>query len=271
MAQVTFLGTGGGRWMVITQTRSTSGLWIEFDKTTIVVDPGPGWPLRVKQMALDPRKIDGILVTHAHIDHSDSVSVACEAMTQGGTKNRGVLIAPSDCLNDKSPVILPYLRDRIKEIHTLELATTYTIGGVEISAVHKHDHKTVETYGLFLSTPAANLALVVDGVFHEEMISSYNGVGDKDLMILHTTMAEDGYRVGHLDFQTAEYLIAGTKPNHAVLTHFGLRAHDSFPESIANEISKKTGVRVTASYDGLTLPFGKAVGRERKRLDAFLD
>jgi phosphoribosyl 1,2-cyclic phosphodiesterase len=51
--------------------------------------------------------LDGILLTHKHLDHSGDINVMIEAMTEGGFKKRGVLFAPRDAL-EEDPVVLKY-------------------------------------------------------------------------------------------------------------------------------------------------------------------
>ncbi len=43
---ITFLGTGGARFMIITQMLASGGLWLDIGGTEILVDPGPGCRFR---------------------------------------------------------------------------------------------------------------------------------------------------------------------------------------------------------------------------------
>ena len=42
MISLRFLGTGGARWVVAKQIRSSGGFWLQADGTNVHVDPGPG-------------------------------------------------------------------------------------------------------------------------------------------------------------------------------------------------------------------------------------
>ena len=42
MVTLRFLGTGGARWVVAKQIRSSGGFWLQTDGANIHVDPGPG-------------------------------------------------------------------------------------------------------------------------------------------------------------------------------------------------------------------------------------
>ena len=39
---ITFLGTGGARFMIIRRLLASGGLWLNLSGTEILVDPGPG-------------------------------------------------------------------------------------------------------------------------------------------------------------------------------------------------------------------------------------
>ena len=64
---------------------------------------------------LNPLVLDGIILTHRHLDHSNDINVMIEAMTNGGFKKKGIVFAPSDAL-EEDPVILEYFRDHVDKI-----------------------------------------------------------------------------------------------------------------------------------------------------------
>ena len=87
---ITFLGTGGARFMIISQSLASGGLWFNLDGTQILMDPGPGSIVQVTKRKLNPEELSAIIVSHRHLDHSADVNVMIEAMTEGGFKKRGV-------------------------------------------------------------------------------------------------------------------------------------------------------------------------------------
>ena len=86
---ITFLGTGGARFMIISQLLASGGLWFNLDGTQILMDPGPGCIVQVTKRKLNPEELSAIIVSHRHLDHSADVNVMTEAMTEGGFKKRG--------------------------------------------------------------------------------------------------------------------------------------------------------------------------------------
>ena len=86
MNKIKFLGTGGGRFVVSKQLRKSGGIWISLDNTNILIDPGPGSLINSlsSKPKLNPRELDGVILSHRHIDHSNDVNIIIEAMTNGG-------------------------------------------------------------------------------------------------------------------------------------------------------------------------------------------
>ena len=90
--RITFLGTGGARFVTIMQIRATGGWILWLDGEMIHVDPGPGALVRAKQYGVNLRKLTGIVISHAHPDHTTDAQVVLEAMTEGALKKKGVVI-----------------------------------------------------------------------------------------------------------------------------------------------------------------------------------
>ena len=69
---IKFLGTAGARFVVIKQLRASGGIFFSLSGTNLLVDPGPGCLVKSikSRPSIDPLKIDGIFLSHKHIDHS---------------------------------------------------------------------------------------------------------------------------------------------------------------------------------------------------------
>ena len=77
MDKIKFLGTAGARFVVIKQLRKSGGIWITLDDTNLLIDPGPGSLLRClsSKPKLNPKDLDGIILSHKHIDHSNDINI----------------------------------------------------------------------------------------------------------------------------------------------------------------------------------------------------
>src|SRR5512147_1017173 len=99
---IKFFGTGGARFVAASQVRATGGLWLNYKKTNLFIDPGPGAVVRIHGAKdhFDPGHLDGIILTHKHLDHANDVNILIEAMTDGGFKKRGALFCPEDAVTE---------------------------------------------------------------------------------------------------------------------------------------------------------------------------
>ena len=81
MAFLKFLGTAGARFVMIEQLRSSGGIWVSYKDTNVLIDPGPGSIVRcaASRPKLNPTKLDGVILTHRHLDHSNSYNSALYA------------------------------------------------------------------------------------------------------------------------------------------------------------------------------------------------
>ncbi len=249
MSSVTFLGTGGGRVVVLNQLRRSGGFWLKLDGVNILQDPGPGCLLMAHQHRLIPRNLDAIILSHRHIDHSNDVNVIIEAMTGGGFQPRGKLLVPTDCLN-VDPVVLQYVRPFV-EITELKEGMTIELHNIKIRFPIKNVH-TVETYGAIYEWNSRRLGYIPDTEYFPELAGAYSGV---DFLILNVVRMRTDKRIHHLNMEEAAGLINDIRPKLTILTHFGLQVLKASPESQAKIISEKTGLKVIAARDGLMVNF----------------
>src|SRR3989338_3519977 len=124
---IKFVGPAGALFFTISQTRSSGGVWISFEGTSILIDPGPGSLVRCLQSTpkLDPSLLDAIILTHRHIDHCNDINIMIEAMTQGGAKKRGIVFLPADMLNGNS-ILLEYFRNLPEKIVSFQEGKSYS-------------------------------------------------------------------------------------------------------------------------------------------------
>lgn len=247
---IKFLGTAGARFVMIKQLRFSAGIWLSYKGTNIIVDPGPGALLRSHKSRpkLDPEKLDGIIVTHKHLDHSNDLNVMIEAMTGGGFKKRGTVLIPSDSLNTGESIVLPYLKEAVADLSELKQGK-YKIGEVEIDVPVRNIHP-VETYGIKFLLDTQIVSLVSDTRFFPELAGAYKG---STVLILNVVFYQGKPGYDHLCLEEALDLVKAVKPEKAVFTHFGMSMLRQGLAGIEKEVRDKLDCDVKFAYDGFRL------------------
>ncbi len=249
---ITFLGTGGARFMIISQILASGGMWLDLGGTEILLDPGPGCIVHATRRKLRAEKLSAIVVSHRHLDHSGDVNVMVEAMTRGGFDRHGRLFTTADALEGE-PIIFSYLRDRLDGVEILEAGKSFTIGDVTMTTPARHVHP-VENYGIVFRTPRHSISYVSDTSYFDDLPDHYR----TDLMIINVVFTEPRSQadhpntpVDHLSIPEVERLVNEVKPKAVLLTHFGMGVWRLKPSKVARSLTEKTGVRVIAARDGM--------------------
>jgi phosphoribosyl 1,2-cyclic phosphodiesterase len=248
---IKFVGTAGARFVVAKQLRSSGGLWLSLQGANLYMDPGPGALVRclTSRPKLEPTHLNGILLSHKHLDHSGDINVMIEAMTEGGYAKKGIVFAPQDALED-DPVIPRYVRSYVDKVEILRENTSYTLGSLRFSTAQKHQH-SVETYGFNFQLGGATLSYITDTKFYPELLDQYPG----DILLMNVVLITEvpGRKIDHLSLTDVRHILEKTKSRVMVLTHFGMRMLQAKPWEIAEHLSAETGKKVIAARDGMTL------------------
>jgi ribonuclease BN (tRNA processing enzyme) len=249
---IKFLGTAGARFVMISQLRYSAGIWFSIDGIQFVVDPGPGTLLRAVKSKpnLNPQKLEGIFLSHRHLDHSCEINLMIEAMTDGGFKKKGIVFAPYDCLYH-DPVILLYCREFVEKIEVLNEGKNYKLKNLNFEIPVKLKH-SVETYGFKINFNDITISYLPDTSFFPQLIDYYK---NSDIIIINTVLYEKKENVQHLCLSEAEEIIKNIKPKNAILTHFGMSMLKNKIWEKKEEISKRAGTEVIIANDGMNFEF----------------
>ena len=242
--KLTFMGTAGARFMVAKQIAASGGLYLEDGSTRISLDPGPGAVVQYAKRKVDLTKLDAIVVSHRHLDHSNDINVMIEAMTDGGFRHRGRVFCPGDAL-DGDPVVLNYLRHFPQEIVRLQPETEYSVGSITFTTSPAHIHQ-VETFGFRFGE---RLGWVTDSAYYEAIAEQHRA----EVMVIHLVLMECHSHLPHLCLDDVERIIRDAKPRLAIITHFGMTVWRAHPWEVAEGLSQRTGVEVKAARDGMSL------------------
>lgn len=242
---ITFLGTAGARVMVANQIQASGGMWMDLQGTHLLVDPGPGSIVQIVKRNLQAESLNAIILSHRHLDHSGDMNIMVEAMTQGGFRPHGTVFLPSDALGPE-PVIYSYLKKYLDSIEILQEGKTYNLNGITFSTPLRHIH-TVETYGIKFKAGERNFAYIADSRYFDKLIENYQC----ELIIINVVFLDNTYKVDHLSIIDVEKIIEGIHPKAVLLTHFGLQLWKANPWEVAKQLTRRTGIKVTAARDGM--------------------
>lgn len=207
--------------------------------------------IRASREHFEPAHLDGIILTHKHMDHSNDVNILIESMTEGGFKRRGTLFAPRDAI-EEDPVVFTFVRNYLDDVVVLRERERYTIKDISFSVPVRHRHP-VETYGLVFHLNKT-IGLISDTRFFEELPDFYR-VDYLIVNVLRSKSIENHEIIEHLAVDDVKRIITRVKPEVAIMTHFGLNMIKEKPHLIAERLSDETGIRVIAAHDGMKWEF----------------
>ena len=251
--KITFLGTGTSTGIPLIGSshpvclsqntkdkRLRSSVKIDFDNYTYIIDCGPDF--RQQMINCNCKKIDGILFTHEHADHSaglDDIRPFCfrnGAIPTYGHKRvldnlstRFSYIFKNDNKYPGAPTVIP---NYIKPNSSLNLNKLKV---VPISYLHAD----LQVYGYRFD----NFAYLTD--LKTIKNSEIKKLKNLDVLVLNAIRIEPHF--SHLNLNEALDLIKIIKPKKTYLTHIShmLGFHD--------DVEKKLPKNVHLSYDGLVI------------------
>lgn len=270
MLSLVFLGTGGGRFATILQTRATGGLYLYSDSTRLHIDPGPGALIRMKECGIDPTKTSAIIVTHNHPDHYNDAEILIEAMTHGCKKKKGMFAASESVLNgfqSLGPSVSKYHSSKPLKTELLKPGMEFELDNLKIRAT-RTAHSDATAFGLRMESHDGVLSLTGDTALKEELFEDHKGA---TVLILSVTRPLNSRIPYHLSTEDAAELAKAIRPKLAILTHFGAKFVSSNPDVQANWVEQKSGVRTISAWDGMTVTLKssecsvqKCISREKK-------
>jgi phosphoribosyl 1,2-cyclic phosphodiesterase len=258
-AELVFLGTGGGRFVTITQKRRTGGFRLLTQKENIHVDPGPGALIYSLEAGLNPQKLKAVLISHRHPDHYANAEVMVESMTRGMLKKRGLLAAPTSILagdDQAGPAISLYHQNMIKQTVSLKPNVNFKVGNIQIFSTPTR-HTDPETVGFKFNIPeVGTIGYTADTEYFQGIEEQFKGVR---LLILSVMRPNGSPWPGHMTPKEAAIIVDAIKPEMVVATHFGMKMIYSGPAYEIKYIEQKTGVPTVAAFDGMKLKINEKI------------
>jgi len=253
-SNVLFLGSGGARFVVARQLRASGGMWFRFGETQLHVDPGPGALVRALSRVppCNPRELSAIVLSHKHLDHAGDATAMIEAMTSGGFRRRGALLAPADALDGEGATVLPYAQRFVERIERLEEhGGPYSVGEVAMHTSIRHVH-SVDTFGMHFAYNDLRVSYLPCGKYFEGLAQDY-AAAKPDVLIVNVLRFSDGMDVDHLTWDAARQVVEHVRPRVAIFQHFGTKMLEANPVALAQRVEDDLGIRAIAARDGLEI------------------
>ena len=254
MTTLTFLGSGGGRFAMITQIKGTGGFRLDTENFHIHIDPGPGALIKSLKEKLNPQKLNCIIVTHAHTDHCTDTAPLIEAMCGGMLHERGTLIASksiTETAGDVGPVLSKYHYSKPKKFITPKYGDIIELEEagekLEIEII-KCNHADPTTFGMKMRFGNKKLGYTSDTEYFEELGELYKGC---DILIINSTRPGAERIPGHLCTEDTIKVLKIAKPKLAILYHIGIKLINAGLQNEVQRIKQESGVDTIAAEDGL--------------------
>jgi ribonuclease BN (tRNA processing enzyme) len=261
-----FLGTAGNLGVV--KTRSSGGFVIQLKDSQLHVDPGPGALTNAGYFGVNVRAHTGILVSHAHLNHSSDLNSLISAMTLNGLDNHGVLVAPESVIKgagSMKPVLSDHHAKQLEKIIVAQPNKKFALNDIEVHALTTKHHDP-HAVGFKIFTPEFVLAYTGDTDYVPELPDVYSGA---DILVVNCQHPGKSKEPG-LCAQDVIKILKKAAPKLCVLTHFGQKMLDAGPLYEAREIQKQSGVQVIAAQDGMSVnPVSYSAELKQKTLNLF--
>lgn len=249
--KITFLGSGGGRFSAISQRRMTGGFRIDnLAGKNYHIDPGPGALVRTYQFGFNPRNLNGVFVSHAHTDHYNDAEILIEAMTRGMTRDQGTIFGSNSVLNGFEkwgPCISQYHQSK-SDVFVLNPDVEHEVNGIKVRGC-RTEHGDPDGAGFQIDYRGFKISYTSDTGYFDGLAQEHEGA---DILIASVLRPGKKSIPGHMCSRNFIDLINEVKPKVAVMTHLGLKMISNNPVTEAKKISKQTGVKTIAAFDGLS-------------------
>jgi len=250
--KLTFLGTGTSQGVpVITckckvcksdderDKRLRTSVLIEVDETNIVIDSGPDF--RQQMLRENVQKLDAILFTHEHKDHTAGLDdvrafnytqrkpmdVYCEERVSNSLKREFAYVFSEFKYPGLPKININIIENKI-----------FTVDGVNIEPI-RVKHLKLPVFGFKIN----DLAYITDANY----ISEQEKEKIKGVKVLVVNALRREEHLSHFTLSQALQLIKEVKPERAYLTHL------SHAMGLYNDIKDELPENVFFAYDGLGL------------------
>lgn len=245
-----FLGTGGARRVTATQKRRTAGTIIEGSETSIYLDPGPGSIVHCQNF--NTEKIEGIIISHAHLDHYSDAEPVIELVSEYH-ENKCELIGPETVLEgygDYQQRISNYHKNMCTTVTNLTEASKTEIGDLKVESQEMF-HNEPKCRGLKVSDGDKKIGFWTDTAFSEELVEFYK---DCDIIVINCPIQRGMDSRKHTTLEDVPEILKNLEASTAILTHFTLSFLESDIESQKHWLQEQVDQKIIFAQDEMIFP-----------------
>ncbi|WEL23267.1 MBL fold metallo-hydrolase [Candidatus Nanohalovita haloferacivicina] len=247
-----FLGTGGGRYVTGQQRRRTAGIIVETEETRLHVDPGPGALVYANKELENPDEVEGLIVSHAHPDHSSDAEPIIEMITEA-YDNQASVFANETALNgygDIEKSISNYHEGLCSRVEKMEEGSEHEFKDLKIESQEMF-HGDPRTQGFTLEIDEKKIGFWTDTQYSEELLGLYE---DCDVMVIYCTRPKGNSVKGHTAIDEVPDIMENVEASTCIITHFGYALLDSDLDEQKEYIEENIDGKVVFAYDGMEFP-----------------
>ncbi|NQZ78180.1 MAG: MBL fold metallo-hydrolase [Ekhidna sp.] len=250
--KVTFLGTGTSQGVPVIgcqcevcksvdyrDNRLRSSLFIEVNGTNIVIDTGPDFRQQMLRERID--KLDAVLFTHAHKDHTAGMD---DIRSYNFRQKRDMPVYASKEVQDQLKQEFSYIFAQNKypgipkvDLHTID-GSPFSINGNTITPIEVMHHK-LPVYGFRFD----DFTYITDANFISE--KEKKKIKGSKILVLNALQKED--HISHFTLAEALALMEELQPEKGYLTHISHRL------GLHRDISSELPDNIKLAWDGLSI------------------
>ncbi|MFX0108517.1 MAG: MBL fold metallo-hydrolase [Candidatus Hodarchaeota archaeon] len=237
--KVTLLGTGTS---VPDSSRVQSGVLVQAEDKTLLLDVGSGVLHRLTQTGIDITTLDAVFISHFHIDHCSDFLSLCQSLWLAGYDKTLELFAPPtmrEWSRGVHEIAFPYLREKILVQKTyLSTGDVIPIGPLNVSNCCT-THSAMDTRAIKVEHQEKSLVFSSDTAPCKDLAELARGV---DLLIHECNWLDGPHPEGvHTSPSELAGVVESSEPKKVVITHMA-------PEVIAagEKVRKTVGRRSKA-------------------------
>lgn len=184
---------------------------LETERTRLIVDCGLGKRETLARLAAIEQsvdRVDGILITHEHIDH-------CNGLPQMLGMWKAPLYVTEGTMDMLRRVLPDTLGKRLRGLETIQAGQHFSVGDIEVHAV-RLPHDAVDPIGFTFRTNGTKVALVTDLGYLPELVKVH--LRGADCLLLESNHDLEMLKVGPYPWVVKQRVLSrtGHLSNHAV-------------------------------------------------------